>query len=82
MELHWGGAGSKLRLSAVLLAEWLALGQSFFSSGTRQERLPPTEGAVEFSGFRTKMPTLVQAVGQGGVFAYWVKSKQKPQSSH
>lgn len=72
VELHLGGTGSQTQ----------AFRCAFLSSRACQERLPATEGAVEFSRFRTKMPISVQAVGQGGTVACWVKRKQRPQSSH
>ena len=80
--LPWSFVGAvrapTLRLSAVLFAKGFPSGQPFFSSRTCQARRPLPEGAVEFNGFRTKTLTLVQAVGQRGTVACWVKRAEAP----
>lgn len=69
VELHLGGTGSPTQ----------AFSCAFFSSRTFREQLPVTEGAVQFSGFRTKMPTLVQAVGQGATVRVGSKESRSPE---
>lgn len=43
-----------------------------------QGQLPLNEGAVEFNGFRTKMPTSVQAVEQGALLLTGSKESRSP----